>query len=207
MNVWSERGPARIVEKPFFTLLDIFMISSSHCSPCFALIVFISLPFAKDPKMRLFSLILLLLFCQSTSGFTTSGKSFNGRTTFHRNRSDLKSGSSEEGGMPLEVKENSSIMLDNGLSTGPASVFGNPISAETKKFNKVMIDFIKGTVFDTFYKNQDDDRQRDYARFYALETIARTPYFAYLSVLHLYETLGRWRRANYLKLHFAESWK
>ena len=198
--------PARIEEKPFFTLLDIFMISSSHCPPFFYSSV-LTLPFANDPKMRLFSLILLLLFCQSTSGFTTSGKSFNGRTTFRRNGNVLKSGSGEEGGMPLEVKDKPSVTSNNGLSTGPASVFGNPISAETKKFNKAMIDFIKGTVFDTFYKNQDDDRQRDYARFYALETIARTPYFAYLSVLHLYETLGRWRRANYLKLHFAESWK
>lgn len=26
------------------------------------------------------------------------------------------------------------------------------------------------------------------------------------SVLHLYETLGWWRKANYLKIHFAESW-
>jgi hypothetical protein len=32
------------------------------------------------------------------------------------------------------------------------------------------------------------------------------PYFAYLSVLHLYETLGWWRRINWLKVHFAESW-
>lgn len=29
--------------------------------------------------------------------------------------------------------------------------------------------------------------ERHYARFYALETIARVPYFAYTSVLHLYE--------------------
>lgn len=28
---------------------------------------------------------------------------------------------------------------------------------------------------------------RHYARFHALETIARVPYFAYTSVLHLYE--------------------
>lgn len=42
--------------------------------------------------------------------------------------------------------------------------------------------------------------------FYALETIARVPYFAYLSTLHLYETLGMWRKANYLRIHFAESW-
>jgi ubiquinol oxidase len=48
--------------------------------------------------------------------------------------------------------------------------------------------------------------ERHYARFYALETIARVPYFAYTSVLHLYETLGWWRRADYMKIHFAESW-
>lgn len=90
---------------------------------------------------------------------------------------------------------------------------------------------------------------RHYARFHALETIARVPYFAYTSVLHLYEvcacprsqknaflacprvrspstaldgrptdrppttppppsrqTLGWRRRADLMKLHFAESW-
>jgi hypothetical protein len=29
---------------------------------------------------------------------------------------------------------------------------------------------------------------------------------AYLSVLHAYESFGWWRRADYLKVHFAESW-
>lgn len=53
---------------------------------------------------------------------------------------------------------------------------------------------------DVVYKN------RPYPRFYVLETIARIPYFAYLSVLHLYETLGFWRRADLLKVHFAETW-
>ncbi|PSB27632.1 alternative oxidase [Stenomitos frigidus] len=47
---------------------------------------------------------------------------------------------------------------------------------------------------------------RSYSRFYVLETIARVPYFSYLSVLHLYETLGFWRRADLLKVHFAETW-
>jgi ubiquinol oxidase len=32
------------------------------------------------------------------------------------------------------------------------------------------------------------------------------PYFSYLSVLHLYETLGWWRKSDWLKVHFAESW-
>jgi ubiquinol oxidase len=47
---------------------------------------------------------------------------------------------------------------------------------------------------------------RSYARFYMLETIARVPYFSFLSVLHLYETLGWWRKADLLKVHFAETW-
>ncbi len=47
---------------------------------------------------------------------------------------------------------------------------------------------------------------RSYPRFYVLETIARVPYFSYLSVLHLYETLGSWRKADLLKVHFAETW-
>ncbi|KAJ4704001.1 Ubiquinol oxidase [Melia azedarach] len=55
-------------------------------------------------------------------------------------------------------------------------------------------------VLDTLY------RDRDYARFFVLETIARVPYFAFISVLHLYESCGWWRRADYLKVHFAESW-
>ena len=46
---------------------------------------------------------------------------------------------------------------------------------------------------------------RDYPRFYALETIARVPYFSFLSVLHMYESFGWWRRADYLKVHFAET--
>lgn len=49
-------------------------------------------------------------------------------------------------------------------------------------------------------------RDRPYPRFYVLETVARVPYFSCLSVLHLYETMGWWRKADWLKVHFAESW-
>lgn len=54
-------------------------------------------------------------------------------------------------------------------------------------------------ILDTLY------RDRDYARFFVLETIARVPYFAFISVLHMYESFGWWRRADYLKVHFAET--
>lgn len=55
-------------------------------------------------------------------------------------------------------------------------------------------------ILDSFYHD------RHYARFFVLETIARVPYFAFISVLHMYESFGWWRRADYLKVHFAESW-
>lgn len=44
-------------------------------------------------------------------------------------------------------------------------------------------------------------------RFYFLETVARMPYFSYISMLHLYETLGWWRRSVEAKrVHFAEEY-
>ena len=92
--------------------------------------------------------------------------------------------------------------LEERSDANPSTKFGSPLSDSLKDANRFAIGFLKGTIFDTFFAGED----RAYARFYALETIARVPYFSYLSVLHLYETLGRWRRAKYLKLHFAESW-
>eukprot|EP00270_Netrium_digitus_P019752 TRINITY_DN7871_c0_g2_i1.p1 TRINITY_DN7871_c0_g2~~TRINITY_DN7871_c0_g2_i1.p1 ORF type:complete len:599 (+),score=109.40 TRINITY_DN7871_c0_g2_i1:254-1798(+) len=48
---------------------------------------------------------------------------------------------------------------------------------------------------------------RPFQRFWFLETVARMPYFSYISMLHLYETLGWWRvGAEVRKVHFAEEW-
>jgi len=45
------------------------------------------------------------------------------------------------------------------------------------------------------------------SRFFLLETVARMPYFSYITMLHLYETLGFWRRSSDVKrIHFAEEW-
>ena len=42
-------------------------------------------------------------------------------------------------------------------------------------------------------------------KFWVLETVARIPYFAYISILHLYESIGFWRAgAELRKVHFAE---
>ncbi|NJR31329.1 plastoquinol terminal oxidase [bacterium] len=45
----------------------------------------------------------------------------------------------------------------------------------------------------------------NYRRFFVLETVARIPYFSYLSVLHLYQSLGAKPSIDLLSLHFQES--
>ena len=52
-----------------------------------------------------------------------------------------------------------------------------------KKFNTVVLN-ITVAILDFLYEG------RDYQRFWVLEEIARAPYFAFLSVLHLRESLG-----------------
>ena len=48
---------------------------------------------------------------------------------------------------------------------------------------------------------------RDFARFYVLETVARVPYFAYLSVMHLRETFGEREPSDSerMRTHYAEA--
>mmetsp|Transcript_1215 Transcript_1215/g.3377 ORF Transcript_1215/g.3377 Transcript_1215/m.3377 type:complete len:307 (+) Transcript_1215:60-980(+) len=72
------------------------------------------------------------------------------------------------------------------------------------KFNKFLID----TVYDIIcflYPVKGTDR--DFARFYVLETVARVPYFAYLSVMHLRETFGDRDPGDKerMRTHYAEA--
>lgn len=40
-----------------------------------------------------------------------------------------------------------------------------------------------------------------------LEVVARIPYFSFISILHLYESIGFWRAgAELRRIHFAEEW-
>jgi ubiquinol oxidase len=69
-------------------------------------------------------------------------------------------------------------------------------------FNKFTID----TVYDIIcflYPVRGTDR--DFARFYVLETVARVPYFAYLSVMHLRETFGEREMGEKMRTHYAEA--
>eukprot|EP00563_Minutocellus_polymorphus_P019968 CAMPEP_0197719314 /NCGR_PEP_ID=MMETSP1434-20131217/3123_1 /TAXON_ID=265543 /ORGANISM="Minutocellus polymorphus, Strain CCMP3303" /LENGTH=311 /DNA_ID=CAMNT_0043304055 /DNA_START=65 /DNA_END=1000 /DNA_ORIENTATION=+ len=102
---------------------------------------------------------------------------------------DPTSGSSDASSAPLSKDLNN-----------PSTRFGEPLSDEVKEFNRGAVGFLKRAIFDTLFAG------RDYPRFYALETIARVPYFSYTAALHFYETIGMWRKAKYLKIHFAEDW-
>lgn len=69
-------------------------------------------------------------------------------------------------------------------------------------FNKKLID----TVYDVIcFLYPVTGTDRDYARFYVLETVARVPYFAYLSVLHLRETFGERGMGERMRTHYAEA--
>ena len=59
--------------------------------------------------------------------------------------------------------------------SNPSTAFGRPLSDEVKEFDVFAVGLIKNVIFDNLFRGED----RAYARFYALETIARMPYFAY----------------------------
>ena len=69
-----------------------------------------------------------------------------------------------------------------------------------RKFNDVVLS-ITVAIIDFLY------RDLPIQRFWVLETIARAPYFAFLSVLHLRESLGLRTEEHYylMKEHFAQT--
>ena len=73
-----------------------------------------------------------------------------------------------------------------------------PLSPAVIALNKALVGTIKSSI-DVAYHD------RDIARFYVLETIARVPYFAYMSCLHLLESLGQRGSTRRLRLHYAEA--
>ena len=74
------------------------------------------------------------------------------------------------------------------------------------KFNKFVIDTVYNIIC-FFYPVKGTER--DFARFFVLETVARVPYFAYLSVLHLRETFGERKdpdeMSDRMRTHYAEA--
>jgi hypothetical protein len=88
--------------------------------------------------------------------------------------------------IPPSAISPSTLMVASGLITeqeeeclasptpaGPASVFGRPIDQETRVRNRELIKNCKSLLFDTLFRGREISRS--YARFYALENIARMP--------------------------------
>jgi ubiquinol oxidase len=69
-----------------------------------------------------------------------------------------------------------------------------------KEFNSLVLN-LTVSILDFLYKG------KDIQRFWVLETIARAPYFAFLSVLHFKESLGLRTESHFylMKEHFAQT--
>ncbi|XP_074270171.1 ubiquinol oxidase 4, chloroplastic/chromoplastic [Silene latifolia] len=107
----------------------------------------------------------------------------------------------EESFQPKTLSDSNQIGTNEKPPSGepPSNNSGKWIIKIEQSINIFLTDSVI-KILDTLYHD------RNYARFFVLETIARVPYFAFISVLHMYETFGWWRQADYLKVHFAESW-
>lgn len=77
------------------------------------------------------------------------------------------------------------------------------------KFNKVLIDTVYDIICLIYDKNDltKNSIAECCSRFYVLETVARVPYFAYLSVMHLRETFGSRVPGDKdrMRTHYAEA--
>lgn len=71
-------------------------------------------------------------------------------------------------------------------------------------FNKVLIDAVYDLICLLYPVTGGP---RDFARFFVLETVARVPYFAYLSIMHLRETFGDRTPgdSDRMRTHYAEA--
>lgn len=90
------------------------------------------------------------------------------------------------------------------VAATPAAAEAAEMDEKIYAFNKIVID----TVYDIIcFLYPVTGGPRDFARFYVLETVARVPYFAYLSVMHLRETFGERdpKLGERMRTHYAEA--
>jgi ubiquinol oxidase len=155
-------------------------------------------------KLLLSSLLLLAFQKQqhnhatafSTPGSIKSIPSTHINTIIGVNTAKASSSSS------LTTKLNMSTKTDVEAVSPTAAKIARKMDEGIYNFNKVVID----TVYDIiclFYPVKGT--KRDFARFYVLETVARVPYFAYLSVQHLKETFGDRSTGDRMRTHYAEA--
>jgi len=111
------------------------------------------------------------------------------------NNNSLADISSETVGKVMDDEDN----LAEELSSGKKAM---TMDENIFQFNKILIDSVYNIICFLYPVRGKD---RDFARFFVLETVARVPYFAYLSVLHLQETFGERHMDDKMRTHYAEA--
>lgn len=84
------------------------------------------------------------------------------------------------------------------VAPGTPDYCGTEPLGPSRVMNEALVGSLKG-VIDIAYTG------RDIPRFFVLETLARVPYFSYLSCLHLHESLGMRGNAQLMRTHYAEA--
>ena len=74
-----------------------------------------------------------------------------------------------------------------------------PVDEQSVDILAKLVDYLVFLI-DLLYKD------KPYQRFYVLETVARVPYFSYISCLHYLETIGQKDNIGWLRIHWAEGW-
>jgi hypothetical protein len=124
-----------------------------------------------------------------------------GAQQFMRNMNAIKGEYNDEEDVTLSLKQkelqekllsltlNSTAIWERELKDGPI------VAPYVIKIPYLFLCYMLDTVFEGRYVP---------SRFFLLETVARMPYFAYITMLHLYETLGFWRGSAEMKrVHFS----
>jgi hypothetical protein len=144
---------------------------------------------AKNAAVPAVALLVLMLSGQAAA--------FQLSPVHPRNFAKLAVQSKHPGGKVLGVSHWPRIQtagMARGLRTAVAQAApsgSSPPAADMDEriynFNKIVIDTVYSIIC---FLYPVTGGPRDFARFYVLETVARVPYFAYLSVMHLRETFG-----------------
>jgi ubiquinol oxidase len=160
--------------------------------------------------MRFASVVLLSLLASTASAFQVGPLP----STYRRNVQVLRA----EPDAPKEVTTTSASASTPNMHMTPPVAAGSVAVATMEttnkpagtmderiyKLNKVIID----SVYDIIcFLYPVKGTARDFARFYVLETVARVPYFGYLSVMHLRETYGERydSMSERMRTHYAEA--
>jgi ubiquinol oxidase len=154
--------------------------------------------------MRFTSVVLLSLLASSASAFQVGSLP----STYRRNVQGLRA--AEPDAQVMTTSASASVDITPPAAAGSVAVAKRDTSkAGTMderifKLNKTIID----SVYDIIcFLYPVKGTARDFARFYVLETVARVPYFGYLSVMHLRETFGERydSMSERMRTHYAEA--